>query len=110
VPKKITVSFAESAVRDLEELQAWYVEQGVPEVGQQLVIDIFKRIELLSNTPDMGRIVPEFKQPFLREMIRPPLRIVYRRETQHIRIVRVWRSERLLKLPQESFSPKFPKA
>jgi toxin ParE1/3/4 len=105
VPRKITVSFAESAVRDLKELHAWYVEQGAPEAGQRLVAEIFKRIEWLPDNSDMGRIVPEFMQPFLRELIHPPFRIVYRREAQRIRIVRVWRSERLLKLPQESLSP-----
>jgi toxin ParE1/3/4 len=104
VPRQITISFAKSAVRDLEELQAWYVEQRAPEAGQRLVAEIFKRIEWLPRNPDMGRIVPEFKQRFLRELIHPPFRIVYRREAQRIRIVRVWRSERLLKLPQKSLS------
>jgi toxin ParE1/3/4 len=110
VPRKIIVRFAESVVRDLEELQAWYVEQGATEAGQRIVAEIFKRIECLPDNPDMGRIVPEFKQPFLRELIYPPFRIVYRREAQRIRIVRVWRSERLLQLPQENLSPKLPRA
>ncbi|PIQ97459.1 MAG: addiction module toxin RelE, partial [Nitrospinae bacterium CG11_big_fil_rev_8_21_14_0_20_56_8] len=43
--------------------------------------------------------VPEFDQPFLRELIHPPFRIVYRRDPQRVRMVRVWRSERLLHLP-----------
>ena len=49
----------------------------------------------------MGRIVPAFEQLFLRELIRPPFRIVYRRDPKHVRVVRVWRSERLLELPDE---------
>ena len=49
----------------------------------------------------MGQIVPEFEQPFLRELIRPPFRIVYWRDPKHVRIVRVWRSERLRELPDE---------
>jgi len=44
-------------------------------------------------------VVPEFDQPFLRELIHPPFRIVYRRDPKRVRIVRVWRSERLLHLP-----------
>lgn len=110
MPRKVAVSFAESAVRDLEELQVWYAEQGAPEAGRRMVAGIFQRIESLPGNPDMGRIVPEFKQPFLRELIHPPFRIVYRREAQHIRIVRVWRSERLIKLPQESLAPKNQRA
>ena len=48
-----------------------------------------------------GRVVPEFDQPFLRELIHPPFRIVYRREPKRIRVVRVRRSERLLCLPAD---------
>ena len=48
-----------------------------------------------------GPSVPAFEQLFLRELIRPPFRIVYRRDPKHVRIVRVWRSERQLELPDE---------
>jgi toxin ParE1/3/4 len=100
VPPKIIIAFAESAVRDLEELHTWYREQGVPDVGQRLVSEILQRIECLRGNPDIGRTVPEFKHRFLRELIHPPFRIVYRRDHRSIQIVRVWRSERLLKLPK----------
>jgi plasmid stabilization system protein ParE len=93
---KITIGFAESAVADLEQLKRWYSEQGVPDVGDRLVAELFERIELLGDHPDMGRVVPEFGQPFLRELIHPPFRIVYRREPKKVRVVRIWRSERLL--------------
>ena len=43
--------------------------------------------------PDSGRVVSEFDQPALRELIQPPFRIVYRRGTAHVHVVRVWRSE-----------------
>jgi plasmid stabilization system protein ParE len=99
VTRKIVLSFAESAVRDLEQLEAWYFEQGVPEVGQRLVIEILNRIQGLRRNPDIGRLVPEFRKPFLRELIHPPFRIVYRRDPGRIRVVRVWRSERQMKLP-----------
>lgn len=96
---RMAISVAESALRDLEEVQAWYVEQGAPEVGARLVDEIFQRVEALANHPDMGRVVPEFDQSFLRELIHPSFRIVYRRDTLRVRIVRVWRAERLLHLP-----------
>jgi toxin ParE1/3/4 len=91
----MAISFAESALRDLEEVRTWYVEQGVPEVGTRLVQGVLQRIQVLAEHPDIGRVVPEFDQPFLRELIQPPFRIVYRRDPQRLRIVRVWRSERL---------------
>ncbi|MBN2243705.1 MAG: type II toxin-antitoxin system RelE/ParE family toxin [Acidobacteria bacterium] len=80
MPRKIPVSFAESAVRGLKELQVWYVEQCAPEAGQRLAAEIFQRIELLPGNPDMGRIVPQFKQPFLRELVHPPLSDTFGRE------------------------------
>ena len=96
---KVSIRFAESAVADLEALVSWYAEQGVPDVGDRLVEEIFTRIEMLRDHPEIGRVVPEFSQVFLRELIHPPFRIVYRRDPKHVRIVRVWRSDRLLALP-----------
>lgn len=95
---RLIISFAESALRDLEEVRIWYTEQGVPEVGARLVAEVFQRVQVLADHPDMGRVVPEFDQPFLRELIHPPFRIVYRRDPRRVGIVRVWRSERLLRL------------
>ena len=96
---KVAIRFAESALADLESKRIWYAEQDVLEVGERLLGEIVASIEALTDHPDMGRIVPEFDQPFLRELIRPPFRIVYRRDPKHVRVVRVWRSERLLDVP-----------
>jgi len=92
----MVISFAESALRDLEQVRVWYAEQGVPDVGARLVVEIFQHVQSLADHPDIGRVVPEFDQPFLRELIHPPFRLVYRRDPERIRIVRVWRSERQL--------------
>lgn len=89
---KVAIRFAESALADLESIRAWYAEQDVPEVGERLLGEIVAGIEALADHPDLGRIVPEFDQPFLRELIRSPFRIVYRRGPKYVRIVRVWRS------------------
>lgn len=84
---------------DLEDIQAWYADQGVPEVGVRLVARIIDRVEALADHPELGRIVPEFDQPFLREIIHPPFRIVHRRDPDAVRVIRVWRGERRLRLP-----------
>lgn len=97
--KKLKISFADSALVDLEKVLEYYREQQVPHVGEKLVGTIITDIELLGEQPDMGRIVPEFELSYLRELIRSPFRIVYRRDKNKIRIVRVWRCERLLILP-----------
>ena len=97
----LSVGFTESALRDLEKIRYWYREQGVSKVGDRLITEVFDRVERLVDYPDIGRVVPEFDQPFLRELIHPPFRIVYRRDPGQLRVVRIWRSERLLRLPPD---------
>jgi plasmid stabilization system protein ParE len=94
------VSITESAIRDLEELRDWYTGQAAPEVGERIVREVLASAEQLAVFPDSGRVVPEFDVPWLREPTRPPFRVVYRVHAERVRIVRVWRSERLMeKLP-----------
>jgi plasmid stabilization system protein ParE len=95
---RCVIRFAESALRDLEEIKAWYAGQGVSDTGKRMVAEVFQWVGTLVDHPDIGRVVPEFEQSFLRELIHPPFRIVYRHDKKRVRIVRVWRSERLLHL------------
>ncbi len=97
--RKTAISFAASALRDLEDVLEYYREQQAPQAGEKLVAQVIKDIELLGDQPDMGRVVPEFELEYLRELIRPPFRIVYRRDKGKVRIVRIWRSERLVVSP-----------
>ena len=95
--KSASITFAASAIKDLEDLQAYYAGEGVPDVGKRLITDIMNTVERLGAHPLSGRVVPEFHVEHLREIIHPPFRIVYRHDKNKVRIVRIWRSERLLK-------------
>ena len=94
----VRVSFATSAIEDLEGIKASCEEQGVQGAGDRLIAETFERIEGLGDHADRGHVVPEFGQTFLRELIHPPSRIVYRRDADQVMVVRVWRSEGLLRL------------
>ena len=96
----MNLSFSKSAIEDLKGIKEYYLEQGVPQIGQDLVAAIVEHIETLSAHPDIGRVVPEFNDDSIRELIHSPFRVVYLREIESIKIIRVWRSERLLKLPE----------
>jgi toxin ParE1/3/4 len=98
MPRQRRITFAESAVVDLEGIRTWYVDQQVPDVGERLLREIIAAVERLADYPESGRVVPEFGDPQLREIIHPPFRIVYRLDSERARIVRVWRGERLLEL------------
>lgn len=95
------ITLAESAICDLEEIREWYSEQEATDVGLRIVSEIVEQVEHLAVHPEKGRIVPEFGQSFLRELLKPPFRIVYRLTPETVQVVRVWRSERILKFPKE---------
>jgi plasmid stabilization system protein ParE len=99
MPPKRSIALAASAVKDLEEIRSWYADQQVPEVGERLLGEVVAQVERLADFPESGRTVPEFGLAPLREIIHLPFRIVYHLEKNRVRIVRVWRSERLLKMP-----------
>ncbi len=96
---KIQISIAESAVSDMESILAYYDDEGVPATGRSVMADLLSEIERLVDFPKSGRIVPEFNIEHVREIIHPPFRIVYRCDKKRVRIIRVWRSERIMKLP-----------
>ncbi len=98
---RVTIRLAETALADLDSVRNWYAEQGVPDIGERLLAEILERVNTLRDHPEKGRIVPEFDQPTLRELMHPPFRIVYRLEKSRLYIVRVWRSERLLRLSED---------
>jgi plasmid stabilization system protein ParE len=92
------IFFSESALSDLEKIREYYLEEGVPHIGEEFIKSIIQHTETLLDNPEMGRIVPEFQEKKIRELIHPPFRIVYLREKNSCHILRIWRSERLLKL------------
>lgn len=89
MPDKIIITIAESAVRDLEAIREDYQEQEVPEVGERFIEEIVSSVEKLVIHSDRGRVVPEFDNPHVRELIHSPFRIVYRRHKEKISVVRV---------------------
>ncbi len=92
------IIFASSAMADLDDIRDYYLKEGVEHIGLKFQASIIKDIEQLTDHPDMGRVVPEFNDKNIRELIRPPFRIVYLSGLKTIHIVRVWRAERLLVL------------
>lgn len=92
------IEFTESAILDLEDIKSYYLEQQVPHIGDKFISDIINHIETLPSNPEIGRLVPEFRMSHIRELIHSPFRVVYTLNGVDIQIIRVWRSERLMKL------------
>jgi toxin ParE1/3/4 len=71
------VIWAPSARLDLKELTS-YIAESRPMVSTRFLRRVFELVENLSDFPQAGRMVPEFDDPNIREVIRTPCRIVYR--------------------------------
>ena len=79
-----------------------YIAEANPEAARHLVARARTTVRRLKRHPQSGRVVPEFGDPAIREIIQPPLRIIYRAEEGLITIVAVYRSEQSLPEVEET--------
>lgn len=84
-----------SARLDLKDISEFIAEDNPP-AAKRFVERLFQVVERLAEFPESGRMVPDFGDPNLREVIRNPCRIIHRidREKRTVEIVRVWHSAR----------------
>ena len=84
-----------SARRDLKDIAAFIAEDSAW-AAERFAGRLFQAVERLADFPESGRIVPEFGDPTVREVIRKPCRIVYRVKQREriVEIARVWHSGR----------------
>ncbi len=79
-----------------DDLQAIYdfIARDSQHYAQLTVEDILAAIDRLGQFPLMGRRVPERPRDDLRELIKPPYRIVYR-VSEVVKILTIFRASRL---------------
>jgi toxin ParE1/3/4 len=84
-----------SARFDLKDI-AGFIAEDSPSAAERFVRGLFHAVERLADFPESGRIVPEFGDPTVREVVRKPCRIVYRvdRRRRTVEIARVWHAAR----------------
>lgn len=84
-----------TAKLDVKALAAFIAEDNAS-AARQFVKNLFGSVERLADFPESGRIVPEFDNPAIREVIRKPCRVVYRLDSDNrtVEIVRVWHAAR----------------
>jgi plasmid stabilization system protein ParE len=89
------VLIAPSATADLESLVR-YIARHNPDAAARLGFELVTHAENLANFPEIGRCVPEFCQPDLREIIYRSYRIIYRvrKPQETVEIVRFWHAAR----------------
>ena len=89
------IIWSPSARWDLVDLKD-YISLDSPLNAKRFISSLFNTVERLVEYPFSGRVVPEFDDEQLREIIKRPCRIVYRinKTTSTVEIIRVWHSAR----------------
>ena len=87
--------WTEQALEDLVSIRD-FIARDAPGYAQVVVDRIFESAERLAEFPLSGRIVPEFEQAELREVILGVYRVVYRVREGEVSILTVFHSARLL--------------
>ncbi|HVV49966.1 MAG TPA: type II toxin-antitoxin system RelE/ParE family toxin [Polyangia bacterium] len=89
------VRWAPQAAEDLQAIRE-FIRRDSPRYATAVVEQIIAAVDVLDRFPLAGRIVPEHARDDLRELIRPPYRIVYRVLAEGIHVVTVFRTSQLI--------------
>ncbi len=90
------IRWSPQAADDLEAIRA-YIARNSPHYAHLAVQRIAASIELLADNPRMGRVVPELRDPEVREVMAGPYRVVYRHRHDTTEIVTIFHGARLFR-------------
>lgn len=92
----VKLIWTDLSIDDLKSIHE-YISKDSKFYADRFVEKLISRIDQLENFPNSGRIVPEFGQETIRELIEGNYRIVYKINKDHIGIARIHHAARLLK-------------
>src|SRR5437764_9951507 len=89
------VALSRSARRDLRDIVR-YISVDSPERALQFARFLISNTRRLADFPEMGRVVPEFADPSIREIVVRSYRVIYRVDHGDCRIdvARFWHGAR----------------
>jgi toxin ParE1/3/4 len=94
--KDCKVLWTENAIQDLLGIKTFIAQDSIDR-AEEWIIELFNAGENLSQFSTRGRIVPEFNQKNLRELLIENYRLVYRVNSKNIEIITVFEGHRQLK-------------
>jgi toxin ParE1/3/4 len=100
----IRIVWSDQSLEDIEEIRR-YIQRDSPVYAEMFVDRVFESVERLIDYPLSGRVVPEFEDPTVREIILGSYRIVHRVRQGTLSIVTVFHTARLLKPEHVRESP-----
>ena len=89
------IVIAPSARNDLRDIVA-FVALHNPDAAERLGFALIARAESLAQFSQRGRVVPEYGDPCLREILHLSYRVIYRlkKAAQIVEVVRFWHAAR----------------
>ncbi len=79
---------------------AEYIAQDKPAAAEKWIDTVFAKVEILSSTPEIGRIVPEIRNSQFRELIYGNYRTIYRIEEKRISILTIRHGMQILPIDE----------
>jgi plasmid stabilization system protein ParE len=93
----VKIVWTEISILDLKEIFDFIAEDSV-RYATITTNKIYQSVQMITGNPYLGRIVPEFNEKLIRELIEGNYRIIYRIKSEfQVDILRVYHSARLLK-------------
>jgi len=89
------IRWAPQATDDLQAIRD-FIGRDSPRYATLVVERIVAAVDILERFPLAGRQVPEHSREDVRELVRPPYRIVYRVVGDGVHVVTVFRSSQLI--------------
>lgn len=84
-----------SPLAELRTAEAFeYIAQDRPQAASQWLDRLLELVSTLAEFPERGRVVPELAREDIREVILPPYRVIYRRDSKQVIILTVRHSRR----------------
>jgi toxin ParE1/3/4 len=90
------IRWSPEAADDLESIRGFIARDSV-HYARLVVQRIVAAIDTLATSPQMGRVVPELRNPEVRELIVGAYRIVYRYRHETVEVVTIFHGSRLLR-------------
>lgn len=90
----VEVRWTPEAAGDLESITN-FIAKDSPYYARLFVIDVLEAVDRLLNFPKSGRVVPELRNPVIREIILGNYRLVYRLRKQAVEILTVYHGAKL---------------
>lgn len=93
----VEVIWSPQSLQDVDSIAA-FIAKDSDQYASLFVLDVLQAVDRLSDFPESGRIVPEIKDPSIREIIFGNYRVIYRLGKRSVEIVTVHHGARLLDL------------